>query len=367
MEKGLGIQQKILMNIELKQGQDLANQLKKQLYSPKRSVETCEFLVTRLLSSYEKALSILNKGGATTKAVVGCSLGSPGEKKILPPPLILKSGAFKLEDDPCTSPRSEKSDEPRKNVLKKRKTMTQWSEQVQVPLGTGVEGPLGDESSWRKYGQKNIFGATFPRAYYRCTYRNSQGCLATKQVQRSDESLSLILVNYKGRHACKKGSESSARSASCGNEEKRHKTQKQNGEKTNNFRMCHKTEELGKGTEVERSPSFTFPSTIVEFVYKENHFYSGDTRQNSFIDSRYLPSSINQETSECSYLSLSPYHNMNNFEFDQSLPSSESGLTEILSAPNSVTNSPIGDFNISLDPVDFNPNNFPLDILEFFS
>lgn len=45
-----------------------------------------------------------------------------------------------------------------------RKARTQWSEQVQVPLGTGVEeGPLGDEYSWRKYGQKNILGATFPR------------------------------------------------------------------------------------------------------------------------------------------------------------------------------------------------------------
>ena len=41
--------------------------------------------------------------------------------------------------------------------------MTQWSEQVQVPFGPGVEGPVGDEYSWRKYGQKNILGATFPR------------------------------------------------------------------------------------------------------------------------------------------------------------------------------------------------------------
>lgn len=44
-----------------------------------------------------------------------------------------------------------------------RNARTQWSERVQVPLGTGVEGPPCDEYSWRKYGQKNILGTTFPR------------------------------------------------------------------------------------------------------------------------------------------------------------------------------------------------------------
>lgn len=100
MVKGLGFEQKKLMNIELKQGQELANQLKEQLDSPKRSVQTCELLVTTILSSYEKALS------------------------------MLKSGALRLEDDSVlnsphsytsdTSPRSEISAEPPKNVFKKR-------------------------------------------------------------------------------------------------------------------------------------------------------------------------------------------------------------------------------------------------------
>jgi len=29
--------------------------------------------------------------------------------------------------------------------------------------GTGLEGPLDDGYSWRKYGQKDILGANFPR------------------------------------------------------------------------------------------------------------------------------------------------------------------------------------------------------------
>lgn len=48
-------------------------------------------------------------------------------------------------------------------ILICRKAMPQWSEQVLVSLGTGVDGPLGDGYSWRKYGQKDILGASFPR------------------------------------------------------------------------------------------------------------------------------------------------------------------------------------------------------------
>lgn len=357
MEKGTEFEQKNLINIELKQGQELANQLKEHfLDSTKRSRETCDFLVTNILSSYEKALS------------------------------MLKSNALKLEDhSPVismlnsphsftsdSSPTSEISDEPHKNVFKKRKALPQWSEQIQVPLGTGVEGPLADGYSWRKYGQKDILGATFPRAYYRCTYRHSQGCLATKQVQKSDEDSSLVQVTYKGRHTCKQGSELSAGLVSFGKEEKRQKKashepkqEKQMVEKIISFGTSLKTEELGRSMEVERLPSFSFPCAVIESVNKKDHLFSEDTRENSFLGSSYSSSFITPETSECSYLSLSPYH-MNNFGIAQNLQSSESDFTEILSAPNSVTNSPIGDFDISLDPVDFDPN-FPLDILEFFN
>lgn len=106
MEKGAEFEQKILMNIELKQGQELANQLKQQfLDTTKTSRETCDFLLTNILSSYENALS------------------------------ILKSNALKLEhhDSPVismlnsphsftsdTSPTSHISDDPHKNVFKKR-------------------------------------------------------------------------------------------------------------------------------------------------------------------------------------------------------------------------------------------------------
>lgn len=41
--------------------------------------------------------------------------------------------------------------------------MARWTEQVRVSPGADLEGSLDDGHSWRKYGQKDILGAKFPR------------------------------------------------------------------------------------------------------------------------------------------------------------------------------------------------------------
>ncbi|KAL5204903.1 hypothetical protein ABZP36_009774 [Zizania latifolia] len=61
---------------------------------------------------------------------------------------------------------------------------------------------LDDGFSWRKYGQKDILGAKHPRCYYRCTHRNSKGCMATRHVQRTDDDPSLFNVVYLREHTC---------------------------------------------------------------------------------------------------------------------------------------------------------------------
>ncbi|KAF6997723.1 hypothetical protein CFC21_013916 [Triticum aestivum] len=73
--------------------------------------------------------------------------------------------------------------------------------QVRVASVTDA-GPLNDGLSWRKYGQKDILGAAYPRAYFRCTHRHSQGCQATKQVQRAHADPLLFDVVYLGAHTC---------------------------------------------------------------------------------------------------------------------------------------------------------------------
>ena len=63
-------------------------------------------------------------------------------------------------------------------------------------------GPLDDGLSWRKYGQKDILGARYPRSYFRCTHRHTRGCQATKQVQRAAGDPLLFDVVYNGAHTC---------------------------------------------------------------------------------------------------------------------------------------------------------------------
>lgn len=44
-----------------------------------------------------------------------------------------------------------------------RKMLPKWTEKVRISPERGLEGPQDDVFSWRKYGQKDILGAKFPR------------------------------------------------------------------------------------------------------------------------------------------------------------------------------------------------------------
>nr|XP_034588207.1 probable WRKY transcription factor 30 isoform X1 [Setaria viridis]TKW25783.1 hypothetical protein SEVIR_3G141700v2 [Setaria viridis] len=72
----------------------------------------------------------------------------------------------------------------------------------QVRVASVDMAPLDDGISWRKYGQKDILGAKYPRAYFRCTHRHTQGCAATKHVQRAAGDPLLYDVVYHGAHTC---------------------------------------------------------------------------------------------------------------------------------------------------------------------
>ncbi|CAM6067069.1 unnamed protein product, partial [Sphagnum tenellum] len=58
--------------------------------------------------------------------------------------------------------------------------------------------PAADLWAWRKYGQKPIKGSPFPRGYYRCS--SNKGCLARKQVERSRNDPSMLIVSYTAEH-----------------------------------------------------------------------------------------------------------------------------------------------------------------------
>uniref|UniRef100_A0A452ZCR2 WRKY domain-containing protein n=1 Tax=Aegilops tauschii subsp. strangulata TaxID=200361 RepID=A0A452ZCR2_AEGTS len=58
---------------------------------------------------------------------------------------------------------------------------------------------------WRKYGRKEITHSKHPRLYFRCSYKHDIGCPATRQVQQSDDDLSLYVITYFGDHICCQG------------------------------------------------------------------------------------------------------------------------------------------------------------------
>ncbi|XP_066397260.1 transcription factor WRKY19-like [Miscanthus floridulus] len=112
------------------------------------------------------------------------------------------------------SPLSDASDAPFVMATKKRKTTKKKKKknhEVRVSTAGGDgDHPADDGHSWRKYGQKEILGAKHPRGYYRCTHRHSQGCAATKQVQRTDEDPTFFDVVYLGDHTCVQSQRASA-------------------------------------------------------------------------------------------------------------------------------------------------------------
>ncbi|XP_024003898.1 probable WRKY transcription factor 54 [Eutrema salsugineum] len=59
-----------------------------------------------------------------------------------------------------------------------------------------------DRYAWRKYGQKEILNTKFPRSYFRCTHKPTQGCKATKHVQKQEQCPEMFLITYIGHHTC---------------------------------------------------------------------------------------------------------------------------------------------------------------------
>ncbi|CAD6268174.1 unnamed protein product [Miscanthus lutarioriparius] len=62
---------------------------------------------------------------------------------------------------------------------------------------------LEDGHAWRKYGQKEIQNCKYPKAYFRCTHKYDQQCVAQRQVQRRDDDPDTYTVTYIGVHTCR--------------------------------------------------------------------------------------------------------------------------------------------------------------------
>ncbi|KAG6409830.1 hypothetical protein SASPL_127872 [Salvia splendens] len=165
---------------ELSQGKEMVMQLQNHLnLQSSSSHESREFLLQRIMYSYDQALSMLTRNAP--------------EPPLLPESPLPVAG----------SPLSDDSDQDfTDQASRKRKASARWTRKVRVGPEVGIEGQLDDGYGWRKYGQKDILGAKHPRGYYRCTFRHAHGCLATKQVQKSDEDPTIFEITYRRKHTC---------------------------------------------------------------------------------------------------------------------------------------------------------------------
>ncbi|CAN6350671.1 unnamed protein product [Urochloa humidicola] len=66
-----------------------------------------------------------------------------------------------------------------------------------------TEAPENDRFHWRKYGEKTILNAQYPRLYYKCGYSDDHKCPAKKYVQQqSNSGPPLFMVTLINEHTC---------------------------------------------------------------------------------------------------------------------------------------------------------------------
>ncbi|CAI9775770.1 unnamed protein product [Fraxinus pennsylvanica] len=324
---------------ELSQGMEQAKQLRfhLNLTSP---CEAHDFLLQGILSSYEKSLMILKSNGTAGQVEATSSVSVDGSSY---------SGDLN---------NNLKIHQEHKDTPKRRKHSHTWTELVRINSENGLEGPTDDGYNWRKYGQKDILGAKYPRSYYRCTYRHLQNCWATKQVQRSDDDPTTFEITYKGTHTCNHSANGVPQPASIEKQESRHYSHNhrpQQNQTLLNFQANHRVD-IGDLEKTEKPSLLSLPSTF-GCLEGENHKFPIST----FINDNNFES-YSQFMSESNYL---PYQR-NSFEGAHNLQYSESDVAVIISANASTTYSPIATMEFPVEPLDLDPN-FPISISGFFT
>ncbi|KAJ6865572.1 hypothetical protein NC651_035974 [Populus alba x Populus x berolinensis] len=172
---------------ELVRGQEVAAQLKLVV---NRSIGVdesvfAEDLVEKIMNSFNSSLYMLNGGEFDEVASQIPQVGSPcwdGRKSSKDSGESGKGTAeLKVKD--------------RRGCYKRRKSSHSRTDDSTTLTDDG--------HAWRKYGQKVILNAKFPRNYFRCTHKYDQQCQAIKQVQRIQEEPPLYRTTYYGHHTCK--------------------------------------------------------------------------------------------------------------------------------------------------------------------
>lgn len=363
--------QKYLID-ELSKGRELAKQLQIHLNVPSSSRDVRELLAYKILNSYDKALTILKPSGPVSTVEPQSNIGAK----------------FGYSDSPSSfsgSPNSQDFDHnfmdpENKTESKKRKSCTpRWTKQVQVCPGTvGLEEPLDDGYSWRKYGQKDILGAKYPRGYYRCTHRDVQGCLATKQVQRSDEDPMVFEITYRGQHTCTNCSQSSTQTIPrVLSPEKKHEPNTSLSNYQQQMTKPQPNQHQNKSQEILLSFK-TGLKVVTEDSRTQNHNLANNNnnfsfpsaslveRDNEFLGNYFSPSMISPSTLLSNHCYILP-REVDGFGEARKMKGSDSELLNIVSRATTPDNSPTVGLDFPFEPMDPFEASFSFGSPSFFS
>nr|QGX73555.1 WRKY family protein 7 [Cistanche tubulosa] len=287
----------------------------------------CDILVENILSSYQSAMKLLD-------CMAMLENGDPSQMRV--------SNVFGLPNSIEGSPTSEGSGlNSKDHKCNKRKKLpkSKWIEQVRVR--TVCEGQLDDGYNWRKYGQKDILGATHPRAYYRCTHRKTQGCLAMKQVQRAHDDPSIFEVIYRGKHSCMQERLKQDRENLIVPKKEDQDSPIHSQETTITNETSLKIENQELVAKEDHFPSFSFNSTPIESENFETRFFP---EASNFIGTQYPPLEFLSPATSDSYFSM------------PQCPANDLG--KIISNPTPLTSFSFGDLDISVEQIDFSSQFF---------
>ncbi|GMH22552.1 hypothetical protein Nepgr_024395 [Nepenthes gracilis] len=342
MENPVNSEPRTLLISGLLEGKELA----KQLLDPSNPIENQELLLERILAIFNQGLSMasFNLKSPRSSVAAAAAAASPRSERC-----IQDLDHHHLHD-----------------ISNRRKILPRWTKRIRVGSGSGtaLEGLLDDGYGWRKYGQKDILGSRFPRGYYRCTYQGTQGCLARKQVQRSDDDPTTFQVTYHGHHTCIQPSHHRSQPPSLPppaspeakieqhQQPEKHDHPPPEYPESASAQLRVKTEDLDTNVNHHQMLPTTssFSSVLMESENMETENYN--TMADSFFPAFYSP--------ECNYFLAYSRHIDGNI----ATGISESDLNESISALTSVANSPIGGFDFSLDQLGIDPS-YPFDVAVF--
>ncbi|KAF8080229.1 hypothetical protein N665_0964s0010 [Sinapis alba] len=168
---------------QLVQGHELATKLQQLLSQHGSGLGPAEDLVTKISVSFSDTISALDSFEPIPSSLFTAVEGSQNAS-------CNNDGRL---DDSVDSRKRLAPVKGKRGCYKRKKSADTWT--VESTL-------LEDAFSWRKYGKKEILNAKFPRSYFRCTHKYTQGCKATKQVQKLELETRMFSITYIGNHTC---------------------------------------------------------------------------------------------------------------------------------------------------------------------